>query len=464
MAKSIEVIVEQSLNKILAARDISLIKDRDLTEEYFPGYEKEFNFILDHYEKYNQVPDTITFLDEFQEFNIFQVSETLDYLYDGLFELYTYNNFAKGWGKISETFLQSPVDGIELLKSYISNIPSSHSHIGVNIIKESLSRLDLIVNRDEGEREFFIKTGFDEWDKELNGWSRGEEFVVFFGRTGQGKSWILLKTLITACLLGNKVGLISPEMSALKIGYRVDTLIKGFSNTQLTSGRILGDVAVFEQYREHIETLQTSGDVFNVATMKDFNRKVTVSKLRNYCISNKLDILGIDGIKYLVDERKQRGDSVATALTNISEDLMQLSCDLGIPILVAVQSNRGGARLQEQDGLPEIENIRDSDGISHSASKIFSLRQREQRLEIQVKKNRDGKDDQFFAYYWNPDVGELRFDSANSETPSSYGSTPRQVESGQTSISTRRRGAPQPSNTTDSPPERRPRTGRTREF
>lgn len=460
MAKSIEVIVEQALNKVLATKDITLIKDRDLTESHFPGYEKEFNFIKNHYEKYNQVPDTLTFLDEFPEFNIFQVSENTDYIYDGLFELYTYNNFSKGWEEIRDTFVQSPIDGLEKLKSFLNDIPTSHSHIGINIIQEALSRLNLIVNRDEGEREFFIRTGFDEWDKELNGWSRGEEFVVFFGRTGQGKSWVLLKTLITACLLGNKVGLVSPEMSALKIGYRVDTLIKGFSNTQLTSGRITNDISAFENYKDHIDSLKASGDVFNVATMKDFNRRVTVSKLKDYCISNKLDILGIDGIKYLIDERKQRGDSTATALTNISEDLMQLSCELGIPILVAVQSNRGGARQNEQDGLPEVENIRDSDGISHSASKIFSLRQREQRLEVQIKKNRDGRSDQFFAYYWNPDVGELRFDSANSETPSSYGSTQRQIEA---PTSTRRRE--HQSNTAESPPpERRQRSGRTREF
>ena len=55
---------------------------------------------------------------------------------------------------------------------------------------------------------------------------------------------------------------------------------------------------------------------------------------------NKLDILGIDGITYLTDERYKKGDNRTTMLTNISEDLISLSIELKIPIIVVVQSNR----------------------------------------------------------------------------------------------------------------------------
>lgn len=70
-------------------------------------------------------------------------------------------------------------------------------------------------------------------DTIFKGFSRGEELVVLFARIGQGKSWILNKMLSHSWQIGYNVGLISPEMSATKIGYRFDTLVNHFSNKNL---------------------------------------------------------------------------------------------------------------------------------------------------------------------------------------------------------------------------------------
>ena len=91
---------------------------------------------------------------------------------------------------------------------------------------------------------------------------------------------------------------------------------------------------------------------------------------------------------------------------------------LKIPVLACVQANRSGARTEDQDGVPDLENIRDSDGISHSASKVLAIRQREDRLEMQLKKNRDGKTGQMFTYYCNFDEGKFTFESVNTERSS----------------------------------------------
>ena len=57
--------------------------------------------------------------------------------------------------------------------------------------------------------------------------------VVLFARIDQGKSWRLNKILAHSWQIGYNVGLISPEMSATKIGYRFDTLVNHFSNKNL---------------------------------------------------------------------------------------------------------------------------------------------------------------------------------------------------------------------------------------
>ena len=149
----------------------------------------------------------------------------------------------------------------------------------------------------------------------------------------------------------------------------------------------------------------------------DFNRKVTVSKLRGWIKRRKLDILFIDGIKYLTDERYKRGDSAATSLTNISEDLMDLSEELHIPIVVVVQANRGGVVDKTSLDTPELENIKDSDGIAQNASIVWAVRkittENDTFLLIDNKKARNGENGQSYKYRYDIDRG--RFESVKKE-------------------------------------------------
>ena len=252
----------------------------------------------------------------------------------------------------------------------------------------------------ENPEKFQISTGFDHLDKVIGGWRRGEELVVIFARTGVGKSWLLIKSLQHAWRSGYKVGLIEPEMSASKTGYRFDTLYGHFSNRSMVRGEEL------EDYDKYIQELETRQNPFFVASPKEFSRKITVSKLRSFIQSNNIDILGIDGISYLTDERAKRGDNRTTQLTNISEDLMDLSIELGVPIIVVAQSNREGAK---DDEAPGLENIRDSDGIAYNCSIALSARQKDSKIEINVKKNRNGVTGSKLSYLWDIDTGKFTF-------------------------------------------------------
>ena len=63
---------------------LSLITKNARTEEYFKGYEAEFKYIKEHFEKYGKVPDRATFLSKFTEFNLIDVDEPDKYLLDTL--------------------------------------------------------------------------------------------------------------------------------------------------------------------------------------------------------------------------------------------------------------------------------------------------------------------------------------------------------------------------------------------
>ena len=97
-------------------------------------------------------------------------------------------------------------------------------------------------------------------------------------------------------------------------------------------------------------------------------------------------------------------------LTNISEDLMSLSIELKIPILVVVQSNRNGVNKDSEE-TPDLENIKDSDGIAANATKVLAIKQKanENAIQLSVRKHRDGRTGQTLLYQFDFDTGNFTY-------------------------------------------------------
>ena len=404
----------QILSKILATADYSFIENNLITDEYFEntGYEDEFNFIKEHYAQYGNVPDKATFLSKFPDIELVQVEESDKYLVDTLREEYLFRRSVPIVQKIGELLRVDSNKAIEYMLQVTKDLQPNYQLGGVDLISEGFKRLNSFKERLENQNDWYFTTGFPELDDLTHGIQRGEELFVIFARTNQGKSWVLEKMITHIWQLGYNVGYISPEMSADSIGYRFDTLYKNYSNKDLVWGK--NEVVGYEEY---INELKSKNNKFIVSTPLDFDRRITVSKLRNFVKQYKLDAIAIDGITYMSDERGKRNDNKTTSLTNISEDLMLLSIELKIPILVVVQANRSGAIDADTSGTPELESIRDSDGISHNASKVLSIRQKDGSLEMGIKKQRFGIVGSKLKYEWNINTGEFIYTPDYDEQP-----------------------------------------------
>lgn len=393
----------QILSKVLKSKDFSLIEKNFLDESYFTGYENEFKYIKDHYDTYKNVPDIDTFKNKFPDFDVVTVSESNKYLIDKIREEHLYNESVPILQKATELYKKDSTEAVEYLLTQLKQIKPNYGLGGVDIIKNATNRYTEYIDRKTNQDKYYFSTGLKELDEITHGIQRGEEFFVIFARVNQGKSWLLEKMCVSVWEQGFNVGYISPEMSATSIGYRFDTLHKNFSNSKLVWGK---DSDEDEAYKKYLSDLEKSDNKVLVATPVDFGKQITISKLRNWISQNELDMIAIDGITYLSDERYKRGDNKTTSLTNISEDLMSLSVEMNIPILAVVQANRGGV-VEEDTGTPELENIRDSDGISHNCSKVLSIRQKYGILEIGIKKQRNGRVGDTLKYAWNIDTGEF---------------------------------------------------------
>lgn len=397
----------QIISKILQTSSNAIVEDNLLGVEYFIGYEKEFNFIQEHKEKYGNVPDKATFLATFPEFDLVEVNESDRYLVDTVREENLYYRSIPIIQKAAELLKSDSNAAAEFMMQQAPTLQPNYQLGGVDIVSQAKVRFEEYKDRKANQDKWYFESGFQELDEVIHGLQRGEELFVLFARTNQGKSWILAKMCAHVWKTGFNVGYISPEMTASSVGYRFDTLTSRFSNRGLMWGK---DDSADAEYEKYINELQSRTNRFMVATPADFGRRITVSKIRNWVKQYKLDMVAIDGITYVSDERGRNNDNKTTSLTNISEDLMSLSVELKIPILVVVQANRSGVSVGEDDGTPELESIRDSDGIAHNASKVISIRQKQNGvLEIGIKKQRNGAVGGKLNYTWDIDTGDFTF-------------------------------------------------------
>ena len=87
---------------------------------------------------------------------------------------------------------------------------------------------------------------------------------------------------------------------------------------------------------------------------------------------------------------------------------MALSVEMNVPIIAVVQANREAAG-EDNEGTPNLETIRSSDGIAHNASKVIAIRQKNDTLEMSIKKSRTGTVGNTLLYNWDINYGKFTY-------------------------------------------------------
>ena len=217
-----------------------------------------------------------------------------------------------------------------------------------------------------------ISTGFKELDEKLVGWKRGEELVIFMGRTGQGKSWMGLKFAMTAALAGEKVGIYSGEMSTQQLQERIVCCAKQtYSTTK----------------EEAIEFIKSKNIDIKVLTQKELRRRANIDDIEEFIVSEHLSLLVVDQLSLMEDITSRPGTPLRQQYGNISMDLFTLSSRYQLPIILLVQSNRQGS--DQKDG-PMLENIAESDAVAQNATRVISMKNEGGVLTLNILKNRYG--------------------------------------------------------------------------
>lgn len=390
------------LNKVLDTGDISLIRNNDLGPEYFPVYQNEYKFIVDHFQKYGNVPDQLTFMGQFKNFDLIPTRESDDFLLDSIKEDFVFTNLMPVMQKAHNLSKDGAIEAVNYLRGQLPKLEVTTSTSAIDITKEGADlRFDKYINRSDVPS--FIGSGFDELDNIIHGFEMGEELVTLLARPNQGKSWLLTAFGMAAWLQNYRVGMYSGEMEATNLGYRFDTLYKQFSNRNLT----FGNEQEAERYRQYIEFLKKWPVPFFIKTRREMGGRATVPKLERFVEANELDYLIVDQFSLVDDYRCNKMDQTRTQYAHIAEDLFGLSCKYKIPVIAASQAHRVG--VDGIDEPPTLEDIAESDGIAQNSSKVISIRQKEGTLQMKMRKNRNEGLGNMLVYTWDIDKGVFTY-------------------------------------------------------
>lgn len=386
MNASIEL---QVISKILTSDDEALVNELcSYDSSYYSVFEKPIKFILDHRSRYGNTPDVFTFMAEFQDITLVDVTrETSQYLVEGLKKnkqrillLDTFNTLKDlGSGDVSSAW-----DYLGAQWDKAMHLVDSQP---MNIIAEAPERAKQVK---EWAKQKRIPTGFAELDKlTYGGWSTVEEVVAIIAGTNSGKSWLCAKALEAGHNAGFPSAVYSPEMQSAYFATRFDTWRGHFKNSELFQGKYTDD------YTEYIERLKNDPTPAFIIEDKDMPNGVSPRSLEMFVKQHGIKLLIIDGISYMSDDRKSSSDY--ERLTHISKDLFAISKKYGCAIIIAVQANRESKDSKDEKGVPfpNIYNVAGAFSIVQIATQVYALRQIFDKhvFELKLEKTRMAKNE-----------------------------------------------------------------------
>ncbi len=402
MITSIEL---QVISKILTTDDQEVIDTLcSFDESYYSIFKPHIEFILNHRQRYSDVPDVFTFQSEFPDVTLVSVNESLEYLQVGIKKNKQHIMLLQTFNKLKDLGSEDVTEAWAYLSKQCDAAAQLDDSQPMNIISQAKERSDMIIKFSKQER---IPTGFAEIDKLMyGGLSTVEELLVIIARTNTGKSWVCTKMMESAQNNGFPVGYYSPEMQSAFLATRFDTWRGHFQNSQLYRGNYT------EDYMNYIKQLSGQSTGAYIIEDKDMADGVSVRRLETFVKKNGIKLLIVDGISYMTDDERSSSDH--EKYKHIAGGLFRLSKKYGCAVVLVMQANRETKESKDDKGepFPTMYNAEGSDHPCRIATQVFALRQIFDKhvLDIKLEKTRMANNENpVLSYSWDVNTGNMQY-------------------------------------------------------
>jgi replicative DNA helicase len=292
-----------------------------------------WKFICSHLSKYGEVPTAVTVKDNFPNYRILAVEDSIEYLIDQLAE---YRKRQKA---------------IEVVQDASNAISGGDHNLAVEVMGRGISQIydettsavseyELTKKATDRFREYQdlksrpggllgLPTGFLTMDQATAGLQPGQ-LVTIIAPPKTGKSVLAMQVAVNIHEAGYVPMFQSFEMTNMEQKSRHDAMRAHISHNRLIRGQL--KTAEEVRYQKSLETLEAMHKFY----LTDAVSATTVSALASKVERLNPDVIFVDGVYLMIDE--VTGESqTPQALTSITRNLKRLAMRIEKPIVISTQ-------------------------------------------------------------------------------------------------------------------------------
>jgi replicative DNA helicase len=288
------------------------------------------------------------------------------------------------------------VDRCEAGLSKINTGPGDTDPVSAwDATREAVEQIDTIIER---RRSLGVPTGLSSIDTHHGGLFPSE-LIVLAARPAIGKSSLALQIAFHNARRGRMVYVASMEMSRTEIVTRELCAESGVSTHKIRTGQIT---------QEHQAAIaKVTGDVGGAKLWIHDHQSLSVYDIRRATRRLSRDGLRLIVVDYLQLIRPEdRRDPREQQVAKMARGFKALAVEMGVPVLLACQLNREGAKVR-----PQLHHLRESGSIEQDANVVWFLHPEKDEttrtdVALIVAKNRNGQTGDI-GLCWAPE--ETRF-------------------------------------------------------
>lgn len=404
--------VERALiGKALQAGQLDDLVARGIEPFHFASRECQevYEGCLQHLGSY-QVPPTVEVIQrEFPDFTVNFTQTSIEYLTDE-FVKKVKRRKAIELGDAYAEAIDDPAQvgsiedvAMEMAATLMDVVPQPR----VGRFSDEERRIQDYLRRRDEEGIWGLRTGFATIDHITTG-IQAQELAVVVAWQGIGKSWFMQHWAWNMYMHGHTPLFISLEMSEEEIFERWTTMATHVAHHALRICELPdADIEKWREVAARAKDARAERDIIVIDDIGSCTPDRVLAETRRY----KPDAVFVDYIELMDPPRRIDGGGWQE-LNEIGKDLKRNARVLGIPVIVAAQTNVGGSG---GDG-PLLSNISYKSHGKH-ANLIFGVHrdeemERAREAQIRLLKNRNGKKVWIDAI-WDLDKGDIREKSAS---------------------------------------------------
>jgi replicative DNA helicase len=354
------------ITRILETADLKTAIKRKITEDTFllPDTRIAYAYLVGHYREYGGTPSVELFRAEFPEFPLHTTTDPVAVICDRIRANKLHRDLSEMLEEGVRLNREDSWQALDHFRETLAGLTAQH------ILSNDL---DLTKTTAEAMEEYRrVKAGHGmlgiPWPwQPLNDASLGiqdEELIFIYARPKALKTFLMIAAAVHAFRNGHRPLFITREMPTAQIRRRVHAVWAALDYHAIRQGKLTP-----QEERAYTEDLEAFSELPPFILSGDDEGGAGVTALGAKIQEYDPDIVFVDGVYLMHDDRGSKKSSDWQAISNIMQDLKQLARQKRVPIIGTTQANRMGERTKGST----LSEIAFSDGIAQSADYVIRV-------------------------------------------------------------------------------------------